>query len=136
MERRKVLKTSLAFLGTTTLLSLGYPVFRYLGPGKNRKSEDKITMAKEAIPPGEAREIIVNGTPVVVIHRRQSGFIALSRICTHLGCLVGYDKYGERLICPCHAGVFDLAGKMIAGPASEPLRRYPVTLTATEIIIG
>ncbi len=136
MERRKLLKASIAFLGTTTFLSLGYPVFRYLKPAQAGLKGEKFTINKADIPPGEARELIVNETPVIVINRRQRGFIALSRVCTHLGCLIGYDKYGERLVCPCHAGIFDLAGKMISGPASKSLRRYPIVITAKQIIIG
>ena len=136
MERRSVLKTTIALLGTTTLLSLGYPVLRFLSPSVRRQSGEKITIRKEEIPPGSARELVFEGTPILVINRRETGFIALSRICTHLGCLVGYDKYKGQLVCPCHAGVFDLDGQMIAGPGSAPLRQFFLTVSATHVTLG
>lgn len=136
MERRRVLKTTVALLGTTTLLSLGYPALRFLSPAPKRRSDEKITLSKEEIPPGSAKEVVFEDTPIMVIHRRETGFIALSRICTHLGCLVGYDKFKGQLVCPCHAGVFDLDGQMIAGPGAEPLRQFALTVSATHVTLG
>jgi len=65
-------------------------------------------------------------------------FLALSRICTHQGCLVNYVPdpeagaiaYNYRtdhpfLGCPCHFSAFDplQAGKAVFGPARYPLPR-------------
>ena len=136
MERRQLLKTSLAFLGTTTLISFVYPVSKFLVPPKSNAKDAQVTINKDEIPPGPAKEIIYNETPVVVINRRGSGFIALSRLCTHLGCLVGYDKFNNKLICPCHAGEFDLEGNVLSGPATKPLLRYPLKITSDQITIG
>ncbi len=35
---------------------------------------------------------------------------ALSAICPHLGCMVGYDAAHELFRCPCHTSAFDLDG--------------------------
>ena len=59
---------------------------------------------------------------------------ALSPICTHLGCTV--DIQGSQLICPCHGSTYDRSGVVLRGPAERPLRRYPVTETAGEIVIS
>jgi cytochrome b6-f complex iron-sulfur subunit len=136
MERRQLLKTSLAFLGTTTLISFVYPASKFLIPPKTSATETHLTFNTDEIPPGTAKEIIFNETPLVVINRKGSGFIALSRICTHLGCLVGYDKFNDKLICPCHAGEFDLEGNVLSGPATKSLPRYPLKITADQITIG
>jgi cytochrome b6-f complex iron-sulfur subunit len=136
MERRQLLKTSLAFLGTTTLISFVYPASKFLIPPKISANDTQLTINKDEIPLGTAKEIIFNETPLVLINRRGSGFIALSRICTHLGCLVGYDKFNDKLICPCHAGEFDLEGNVLSGPATKPLPRYPLKITADHITIG
>jgi cytochrome b6-f complex iron-sulfur subunit len=136
MERRQLLKSSLAFLGTTTLISFVYPASKFLIPPKSSAQEAALVLNKDEIPPGSAREIIYNQTPVVVINRKGSGFIALSRICTHLGCLVGYDKFNSKLVCPCHAGEFDLEGNVLSGPATKPLTRYPLKITSDQITIG
>ena len=136
MERRQLLKTSLAFLGTTTLISFVYPASKFLVPPKRSAQDTPLSINKDEIPTGTAKEFIFNETPLVVINRRGSGFIALSRVCTHLGCLVGYDKFNNKLVCPCHAGEFDLEGRVLSGPATKPLLRYPLKITADQITIG
>jgi cytochrome b6-f complex iron-sulfur subunit len=136
MERRQLLKTSLAFLGTTTLISFVYPASKFLVRPKSSVPDTPITINKDEIPTGTAKEIVFNEIPLVVINRRGSGFIALSRVCTHLGCLVGYDKFNNKLVCPCHAGEFDLEGRVLSGPATKPLLRYPLKIAADQITIG
>jgi len=136
MERRQILKTSLAFLGTTTLISFVYPASKFLIPPKSSAKDSQLIINKEEVPLGTAKEVIFNETPLVIINRRGSGFIALSRICTHLGCLVGYDKFNNKLVCPCHAAEFDLEGNVLSGPATKPLPRYPLKITADQITIG
>jgi nitrite reductase/ring-hydroxylating ferredoxin subunit len=41
---------------------------------------------------------------------------ALSRICTHMGCFLKYDKPDGALLCPCHGAQFDLSGELMSGP--------------------
>ena len=136
MERRQLLKTSLAFLGTTTLISFVYPASKFLIPPKSSAKGAQITIDKDQIPLGTAKEITYNDIPLVIINRRGSGFIALSRVCTHLGCLVGYDSFNSKLVCPCHAGEFDLEGNVLTGPATKSLQRYPLKISAKQITIG
>ncbi len=136
MERRQLLKTSLAFLGTTTLISFVYPASKFLVRPKSSVPDAPLTINKDEIPTGTAKEFVFNETPLVVINRRGSGFIALSRVCTHLGCLVGYDKFNNKLVCPCHAGEFDLEGRVLSGPATKSLQRYSLKITADQITIG
>ena len=136
MERRKILKSSLAVLGTTALVSLGYPVTRFVIPPTEKNNDERVTIDKKEIPPGAVKEVTFQGTPIIIINRKESGFIALSRICGHLGCLVGYDKFQNKLVCPCHAGAFNLEGQVISGPPSNPLNRYDIQLTSQHIILG
>lgn len=136
MERRKLLKSSLTFLGTATLISFVYPASKFLIPPKSNAKDAHVTLDKEQIPPGTAKEITYNEIPLVIINRRASGFIALSRVCTHLGCLVGYDSFNNKLVCPCHAGEFDLEGKVLTGPATKSLKRYPLKISSKQITIG
>ena len=64
------------------------------------------------------------------------GFVALSKVCTHLGCLVEYDSAKKRLLCPCHAGIYSLDGNVISGPPPKPLHKYPVKVQGEEIVVG
>lgn len=136
MERRKLLKSSLAFLGTTTLISFVYPASKFLIPPKSNAQDAQVTLDKDSIPPGTAKEVTYNEIPLIVINRRGSGFIALSRVCTHLGCLVGFDSFNNKLVCPCHAGEFDLDGNVLSGPATKSLQRYPMKIGSKQITIG
>jgi cytochrome b6-f complex iron-sulfur subunit len=136
MERRKILKSSLAVLGTTALVSIGYPVTRFVIPPKEKNNNERLTIDKKEIPPGAAKEVTFQGTPLIIINRKESGFIALSRVCGHLGCLVGFDKFQGKLVCPCHAGAFNLDGQVVSGPPSNPLNRYDIQLTSEHIILG
>lgn len=65
------------------------------------------------------------------------GWVAYSKICTHLGCSVGLFGVDPRdpqqirqLVCPCHQSVFDpLDGaKPIGGPAPRPLPQLPLAV--------
>lgn len=136
MERRQLLKSSLAFLGTTTLISFIYPASKFLVPPKSHAKNSQIVLEKDQIPLGSAKEVTFNDIPLIIINRRGSGFIALSRVCTHLGCLVGYDNFNNKLVCPCHAGEFDLDGNTISGPPTKPLKRFPLEISATQLTIG
>jgi Rieske Fe-S protein len=49
---------------------------------------------------------------------------ALSLVCTHLGCTVNVTADG--LDCPCHGSRFDRSGRVVRGPARQPLARYTV----------
>jgi cytochrome b6-f complex iron-sulfur subunit len=56
------------------------------------------------------------------------GFLALSRECTHLGCIVPWDDDEGRFICPCHASAYDEKGEVLNPPAPRPLDTYPVRI--------
>lgn len=57
------------------------------------------------------------------------GFVAYSKLCTHLGCPVGlYETESQRLLCPCHQSAFDVldGAKPLFGPATRALPRLPI----------
>jgi len=52
------------------------------------------------------------------------GFIAYSKICTHVGCPVAlYEQQTNKLLCPCHQSTFNVVdgARVIFGPAGRPL---------------
>ncbi len=55
----------------------------------------------------------------VFIFSENDGLHAISRVCTHLGCLVSFT--GTGFDCPCHGSKYDQHGKVIAGPAPRNL---------------
>jgi len=57
------------------------------------------------------------------------GYVAYSKLCTHLGCPVGlYEKELKLLVCPCHQSMFDVEEGAIPtfGPAPRPLPQLPL----------
>jgi cytochrome b6-f complex iron-sulfur subunit len=72
----------------------------------------------------------------ILIINLGGSFAALSSICTHQGCTVGYNKGAGDIECPCHGSVYSTSGSVINGPAPSALRNYPVTVTGTVLSIA
>jgi cytochrome b6-f complex iron-sulfur subunit len=136
MKRRSFLQLLLSLLGASTLVSLVYPLYRFLVPPRSEERPKTIEIAKRDIPLGGTKEIVFNNVPAIVLNRPGKGLIAVSRVCTHLGCLVQYDKENKRLLCPCHAGVYDLEGGVLSGPPPKPLAKLPLRVEGETIVIG
>jgi cytochrome b6-f complex iron-sulfur subunit len=137
MKRRRFLKIVLAFLGSITVFSFVFSILKFLTALPTRAADaKKLAIRKSEIPSGEAKNIIYQNSPAVIINRPDKGFIALSRTCTHLGCLVEFNKSRQILICPCHAGTYDLDGGVVSGPPPKPLTAIPLKIEGDTIIIG
>ena len=62
------------------------------------------------------------------ILRDEKGFLALSAVCTHLGCLVVWNRDHSMFLCPCHGGKFDKEGNNVEGPPPRPLELFSLSL--------
>jgi Rieske Fe-S protein len=62
-------------------------------------------------------------------------FIAMSNVCTHLGCRVRWIADQEQFLSPCHNGIFDKAGNVVSGPPPRPLDRYEVKVENDQLFI-
>ncbi|MDQ0995215.1 glycine/D-amino acid oxidase-like deaminating enzyme/nitrite reductase/ring-hydroxylating ferredoxin subunit [Phyllobacterium ifriqiyense] len=78
---------------------------------------------KNAVPAGGAGIILHNGEQVALRRGEDGSEFALSAVCTHLGCIVGWNQADETWDCPCHGSRFDKHGQVISGPATLPLAR-------------
>jgi Rieske Fe-S protein len=94
-----------------------------------------VDLSKNLKEPGDF--VIVNR---IIVIRKMKGnapedFIALSGICTYLGCTVaGYSKVDSTIKCVCHGCLFNMQGHVIGGPAKSDLRRYQVSLPSTGVL--
>jgi len=79
----------------------------------------------ETLAPGEA--FIPPGRSVAIFRDAQ-GVFAVSRVCTHLGCLVKSEADGFH--CPCHGSRFAPDGSVVKGPAPKALAWLSVTRVA------
>jgi cytochrome b6-f complex iron-sulfur subunit len=136
MKRRGFLKLLTSVLGLSALGAFAYPLFRFLLPIESGITARKITIAKRDIPLNLTKDLMIGPTPVIIINSKERGFIAFSKICTHLGCLVKYHKDRMLFICPCHAGIFDLEGNVVSGPPPSPLQKFAVKVDGDNIVIG
>lgn len=62
-----------------------------------------------------------NGTKVAA-YRDEAGRLTLrSATCTHMGCIVAWNRAERTWDCPCHGSRFEPTGEVISGPAEAPL---------------
>ena len=62
-------------------------------------------------------------------------YIAMSNICTHLGCRVRWIDEQDQFFCPCHNAIFDKEGLVVAGPPPRPLDRYEVKVENNQLYV-
>ena len=131
-DRRDFLSWALGgSLGTLGAWLL-YPVLRFVNP--------------PPVPEGAATQVDAGATndpalqesgykivrfgeePVILIRVDEDDFRAFSATCTHLSCIVEYQRAKTRIWCNCHNGVYDLTGRVVSGPPPRPLQAYKVDL--------
>jgi len=61
--------------------------------------------------------------------------VAFSPICTHLGCGVAWDEKQKKFFCPCHGGVYDINGNVLAGPPPRPLTRLELKMEGGKLLV-
>lgn len=71
----------------------------------------------------------------ILVINTGTGFVALSSICTHQGCTVGYNSTSNKIQCPCHGSEFNTSGSVLTGPASAPLESFSITKTGSVLLI-
>jgi Rieske Fe-S protein len=70
-------------------------------------------------------QIVRLDIPAIIRHTDE-GIIAISLVCTHLGCTVEEDEAGEGFICPCHSSRYSKNGEVLEGPATKNLPRHRI----------
>ena len=108
--------------------------YLYLYPTGSKTRSWRFVAKLDAMEVGESFEFEApTGAKIVVARRADNAtaedFVALSRVCPHLGCQVHWEPHNNRFFCPCHNGVFDPQGKATEGPpadAGQSLVAYPL----------
>jgi menaquinol-cytochrome c reductase iron-sulfur subunit len=150
LSRRNFLGIATWAIGGLISAALGVPAIAYvLGPALKRQE------AQEWIRVGSTAKVEL-GTPTLFKAKieRQTGwvvneeelsiylltengrdFVAMSSICTHLGCRVRWIADQEHFFCPCHNAVFDKRGNVTSGPPPRPLDRYDVKVEEDQLFV-
>jgi menaquinol-cytochrome c reductase iron-sulfur subunit len=150
LSRRKFLQSAIWGIGGLIGIGFGVPAVAYVvGPSlKDQQAEAWIRLG-----PTSKVEI---GTPTLFSFtlQAQTGWItsneeisvyilstdgrtytAMSNICTHLGCHIRWISDQNEFFCPCHNGVFDISGNVVAGPPPRPLNRYDVKIEDGQLFV-
>lgn len=61
---------------------------------------------------------------------------ALNAVCTHLGCVVPWNRAANRFICPCHGSQYNDEGKVVRGPAPLSLALAHASIVDGDIAVS
>jgi Rieske Fe-S protein len=81
---------------------------------RKQKSFDELT-------PGQAAILKIDGERIAAFRDEHGKVHAVSAVCSHMGCLVGWNENDRTWDCPCHGSRFELDGEVLHGPATVPL---------------
>jgi len=112
-------------------------VVRYLIPPARAitgaKERTEVAAANE-LRNGQSKDFVHNDAPYALI-RVDDKFRALSKACTHLGCIVEWQPDNRIFWCPCHNGVFDANGAVVSGPPPRPLPHLRVEVADGKVYV-
>lgn len=134
--RRKFLVACLGGVLAAAGGAMLYPLYRYLAPRQNVDTQGKVTFPDSEVPPGGAKFFDFRGATGVIIRKTSGEFVAFSAVCTHLGCIVQWQKDRQEFLCPCHGGRFTADGAVISGPPPKPLNRLPSSVANGTVTVG
>ncbi len=138
LPRRRFLAYLAGFSVVSMLAMVATPIIGFLVPPKSSGAAagGKVLVAKVAdIPPGEGKVVPVGSKPTIIVNTDQ-GVKAYSAICTHLGCIVAWDKGSNTIACPCHDGRFNPAtGAVLSGPPPTGLPPQEVSVEGDDIYV-
>ena len=138
MGRRRFVRMLLGFSVFSTLAMVVTPIVGFLIPPRTvgAGAGGRVLAATTAdLPIGHGKVVAMGSKPVIVVNTA-AGVKAYSAVCTHLGCIVGYDTTSNHIVCPCHDGHFNPAsGGVISGPPPQPLPPVPVAVEKDQIFL-
>ena len=137
-SRRKFMSTAIASIAGLIGAAIGIPAIAYvIGPALQQQVASWIRLgAISKVEPGTPtlfKAVVERQTGWIAAQEEISAYVlsddgqnyvAMSNICTHLGCRVRWIADQQTFFCPCHNGVFGKDGSVISGPPPRPLDRY------------
>lgn len=73
---------------------------------------------------------------LIVVHADAEEYFVLSRLCTHGGQTISYNRRRRLLQCNnFNHSNFDLSGRVVKGPAETPLASYPVRVAGETLVV-
>jgi cytochrome b6-f complex iron-sulfur subunit len=75
------------------------------------------------------------GSVLVVGTSKAKNLVAVNPTCTHQGCKVDWKATENKFLCPCHKSAFAADGKVLAGPATDPLATYAIKIEGDGVLV-
>jgi cytochrome b6-f complex iron-sulfur subunit len=127
-------------------LALGFGVAplaalnRFMAPNVLEQPDPKVRCGSlssyAALAPGEVNEDFKPVKPSGFwLVREEERLVAVSIICTHLGCIPSWLPNDRKFKCPCHGSGFKQDGTNFEGPAPRPLERFKIYLDGDQVIV-
>jgi cytochrome b6-f complex iron-sulfur subunit len=138
INRRRIVDWLLGTSLSAFLLSVLYPIARYLVPPASAESSvASVTLPIKAgdVKPNTGHIFKFGNRPAILIRTARGELRAYSAICTHLNCTVQYRPDLAHIWCACHDGHYDLNGRNIQGPPPRPLEMFAVNVRNDEIVV-
>ena len=138
LERRGVLIwLSRGFLALWAPAAAGVATSFLKAPSSEHRPGERAIHAGDlsSLPVGDARFVHHGNDPFFVLRVSEGQVLAVSAICTHMRCVLRWDRETSTFQCPCHDGSFDRKGNVLGGPPKKPLPQYPAEVRADEIVV-
>jgi cytochrome b6-f complex iron-sulfur subunit len=91
----------------------------------------------QKLPKGAVLMFKFGPSPAMLIHHTDNSWVALTAVCTHLGCTVQYEPEADRIHCACHGGVYNpYTGANVSGPPPKPLKLFKVAVNDTGVEVS
>ena len=65
-----------------------------------------------------------------------SHFMVCLGLCTHLGCIPGYNADEKTFLCACHGGMYDFSGDVTKAPPPRGLDIPPFKIDGEKLVLG
>lgn len=135
-QRRAFLLMLAGGLGAFLAAAAGWPLLRFLAPPSQAGAGTAVALPRSSVKVGAAHFFEYRGKPAVVVQPKPGEYLALSAVCTHLGCVVQWQESKGEFLCPCHGGRFSSAGSVLGGPPPRPLEALAVSIDGDQLRIG
>lgn len=136
-------------IAATIGIALGIPLVGYfISPALKRHQKTWLAVTEVSeLPIGEPRSLDYGITmkdgwmetktvkAVWAVRHADDRVTVYSPICPHLGCGFRWDGKDKKFKCPCHGSVYDISGKVLAGPAPRPLDVLPSKIENGELMV-
>jgi cytochrome b6-f complex iron-sulfur subunit len=124
-----------AYLG-----GVGTMFLRFMFPNVLYEADPRFIAGKRSDYPedGHVYELFKQSQAVWIVRVPEGGIdrlVALSTVCTHLGCTPNWLDAERKFKCPCHGSGYYLDGVNFEGPTPRPLERFRIYLDSAGNII-